>query len=72
MAFMDVKISLRDAFLFHLDLMVSWTKIHFGEKLGPMKLIQEIMSDRDMELILNVELIMGLKISVHVPTIFFH
>ena len=39
MAFMGAKNCHRNVFLFHLDLMVSQTKIQFGEILGSMKFI---------------------------------
>lgn len=39
-AFMGAKRYHRNAFLFHLDLMVAWAEIQFGEILGSMKFIQ--------------------------------
>lgn len=70
-AFMGAKSHLRDVFLFHLDLMVSRAKIQFGEILGSMKLIQQIIYDWDRQLILDSKLIKCLKIRAHPLIVFF-
>lgn len=44
-ALMGVKSCLRYVFLFHLNLMVFRVKIQFGEILGSMRLIQQIIYD---------------------------
>jgi hypothetical protein len=52
-------------------LVVVRTQIKFSEVLSTTQLIQEIMNDRNGELILDSELIESMKVRTHVPSTFF-
>ena len=67
---MCVKNSLWDINIFHFDLMVSWAKVKFGEKLETMELIQEVINDRDVKFIFDNNLLKALMYGhvSHVPS----
>jgi hypothetical protein len=52
-------------------LVVTRTNIKFSEVLSTTQLIQEIINDRNGELVLDGELIEGTKVKTHVPSTFF-
>ena len=68
---MSSKGSLGNVYLFHTYLVVAQTKIKFSEVLSTTQLIQEIINDRNGELVLDGDLIEGTKVGTHVPSTFF-
>ena len=51
--------------------MVSRMKIKFGEELGTMYFIQEIINDWDRKFIIEGQIIEGLRVWIHVTNSFF-
>lgn len=71
LAFMCVEWCLQNIGLFHYDLVASGTKLEFGEKIGTMELIQDIINDWDTKFIFDGERIDGLKLWTQVASAFF-
>jgi hypothetical protein len=57
MAFMSSERSLHNIFFLHLNLVITGVKIQFGEEIGTLKLIQQIINDMNGKLILNGQFI---------------
>ena len=57
--------------LFHLDLVVSWIKVEFGEKIGTTELIENITNDMEGKFIFDRKLIEGMKLKTYVLGTFF-
>jgi hypothetical protein len=55
----------------HTYLVVARTQIEFSEVLSTTQLIQEIINDRNGELVLDGELIEGKKVRTHAPSTLF-
>jgi len=63
--------SLRYVSFLHTYLVVARTQIKFSKVLSTTHLIQEIINDRNGELVLDGELIEGMKVMTHVPSTLF-
>jgi len=70
MTFTCKKGGLRDVYLFHPDLVVIVMKVSFGEKIGSMKFIQEVINNWDRKCVLDGQLIKSLELKTHVPSTF--
>jgi hypothetical protein len=70
-ALMSSKGSLRNVFLFHMDLVVARTKIKFSKELGASQFIQEVINDRNGKFVFNGEFVEGAKVRTHVPRTLF-
>jgi hypothetical protein len=67
----SLKGSLRYVSFFHTYLVVARTQIKFSGVLRTTQLIQEIINDRNVELVLDCELIEGTQVETHAPSTFF-
>jgi hypothetical protein len=70
-ALMSSKGSLRNFFLFHMDLVVAQTKIKFSKELGATQFIQEVINDRNGKFVFNGEFVEGAEVRTHAPRTFF-
>jgi hypothetical protein len=68
---MSSKCSLRNVFLFHMDLVVARTKIKFSKELGSTQFIQEVINDRNGKVVFNGEFVEGMEVRTHAPRIIF-
>ena len=68
---MSSKGSPGDVNILHMYLVVARMQIKISEVLSTTQLIQEIINDRDGELVLDGELIEGAKLGTHAPSSFF-
>jgi hypothetical protein len=66
-ALMSSKGSLRNVFLFHMDMMVARMKIKFSKELGATQFIQEVINDRNGKFVFNGELVEGTEVRKHAP-----
>jgi hypothetical protein len=67
----SLKCSLGNELFFHMDLVVSIMQIKFGELLSTTQFIQEVINDRNEELVFNCEIVEGEKIGTHAPRTLF-
>ena len=67
---MGVESSFRNIILFHMDLVVSRSTIQFGEEVGTIEFIKDIINDWDGKLIFNSQFIEGMEIRTHMPITF--
>jgi hypothetical protein len=72
-ALMSSKGSLRNFFLFHMDLVVARMKIKFSKELGTTQFIQEVINDKNEKFVFNGEFVDGAEVRKHAPrTLFIH
>jgi hypothetical protein len=69
--FMSSKCSLGNVFFFHMNLVVSRTKINFGKILSTTQFIQKVINDKNTKFVFDCEFVEGDKIRTHVPSTFF-
>ena len=62
MAIMSFESGLWNIFFLHPNLVITRTKIQFGEETSTLELIQHIINDKNEKLILNGQFIKGTKI----------
>ena len=71
MALMSSKGSLRNVFLFHIDLVVAKMKIKCSKELGATQFIREVINDENGKFVFNGEFVEGTKVKTHVPRTLF-
>jgi hypothetical protein len=70
MTFMCIESGLNDVFHFHLNLVVSRTKVNSSEKISSMKFIQEVINNYDRKFFLIGQLNEILEIMTHASSTF--
>jgi hypothetical protein len=70
-ALMSYKGSLRNVFLFHMDLVVAKTKIKFSKELGATQFIQDVINDMNGKFIFNGEFVEDAEVRKHAPRTLF-
>ena len=70
-ALMILKCSLRNVYLFHMDLVVAREKINFSKELGTTQFIQEVINDKNGKFVFNGEFVEGAEVRTHAPRTFF-
>jgi hypothetical protein len=68
---MSSKGSLRNLYLFHMDLVVAQTKIKFSKELGATQFIQEVINDMNGKFVFNGAFFEGMEVRRHVPRTLF-
>jgi hypothetical protein len=71
MSLMSSKGSVRNVYLFHMDLVVARTNIKFSKELCATQFIQEAINDRNGKFVFNGEFFEGAKIRTHAPRTLF-
>jgi hypothetical protein len=68
---MSSKCSLRNVFLFHMDLVVTRTKIKFSNEPDATQFIQEVINDMNGKFVFNGEFVEGTKFRTYETRTFF-
>jgi hypothetical protein len=63
--------SLRNVYLFHMDLVVAITKIKFSKELCATQFIQEVINDRNVKFLFNGDFFECVEVRTHAPRTFF-
>jgi hypothetical protein len=70
-ALMSSKVSLGNAFLFHMYLVISRTNIKFSKELVSTQFIQEIINEMNGKFVFNGKFFEGTEVKTHSPRTFF-